>query len=75
MDVEIFGRKLWIYGIQGRVSGLRAWTETHTTISGGQVRDSAHGGLQVDAHGSMSTPPITRASGSSTLSLSESLMS
>jgi len=49
MDVEIFGRKVWIYGIQGRVSGLRAWTETHTTTSGGQVRDCGPGGLQVDA--------------------------
>ena len=49
MDIEIFGRKVWIYGIQGRVSGLRAWTETHTTTSGGQVRDCGPGGLQVDA--------------------------
>ncbi|NVN42538.1 hypothetical protein HW537_01330 [Asaia siamensis] len=49
MDVEIFGRKVWIYGIQGRVSGLRSWTETHTTTSGGQVRDCGPGGLQVDA--------------------------
>ncbi|MDR6182949.1 hypothetical protein [Asaia bogorensis] len=49
MDVEIFGRKVWIHGIQGRVSGLRSWTETHTTTSGGQVRDCGPGGLQVDA--------------------------
>jgi len=49
MDIEIFGRKVWIHGIQGRVSGLRSWTETHTTTSGGQVRDCGPGGLQVDA--------------------------
>ncbi|BCI68285.1 hypothetical protein [Acetobacter aceti] len=34
MDIEIFGRTMWLYGIEGTVYGLRKWTSTSVQTSG-----------------------------------------
>ena len=35
MNVEIFGKTLWIHGIEGQVHGLTQWTETTTQTTNG----------------------------------------
>ncbi|BCI66008.1 hypothetical protein [Acetobacter aceti] len=34
MDITIFGKPFWIYGIEGTVYGLRKWTSTSVQTSG-----------------------------------------
>ncbi|AQS83594.1 hypothetical protein A0U92_01095 [Acetobacter aceti] len=59
MDINIFGKPFWLYGIEGTVYGLRMWTSTSVQTSGPTITYETGPGVYT-SHGPKVTSTVNQ---------------